>query len=162
MWDYYTHTQGGEAVSKWNRICVDGHMPLILGNTVRKGIDSQRELRHGSQNTTITSTTRYVTRREGIKVEHNSCRGEYATIIMECSKERKRFTKGTEAWGSNTTIMTPTPDVRRSRENLHQASQGLPSLVNGLVGEGVNEPPNSKDCNQCGIIMHTQKGEKQY
>jgi len=28
------------------------------------------------------------------------------------------------------------------------------------VGEGFNEPPNSKGCNQCGIITHTHKLNK--
>jgi hypothetical protein len=65
MWNYYAHTEGGEAVLKWNGICTDGNMPLLLGNTVRKGIASQRELRHGSQNTKITSMTPDVTRRSG-------------------------------------------------------------------------------------------------
>jgi hypothetical protein len=32
-------------------------------------------------------------------------------------------------------------------------------LANGLVGEDLNEPPNSQRCNQCGIIKHTQWGE---
>jgi hypothetical protein len=59
--------------------------------------------------------------------------------------------------------MTLTPDVsKRPGENLHQATQGLPPLENGLVGEGLNEPPNSQGCNQCGIITHTHKGENQY
>jgi hypothetical protein len=39
---------------------------------------------------------------------------------------------------------------------------GLPPLPNGLVGEGINEPPNSQGCNQCGIITHTHKRERQY
>jgi hypothetical protein len=44
-------------------------------------------------------------------------------------------------------------------QNLHQAAPRLPPLENSLVGEGLNEPPNSQRCNQCGIIMHTHKGE---
>jgi hypothetical protein len=104
------------------------------------------------------------TRRRGdIKVEMNSRGWEYATVIRECSKKRQRFTKGTEAQGSNTTITTPTPDVsRRLRANLHQVAQVLPPLANHLVGEGLNEPPNSQGCKQCGIITHTQKRERQY
>jgi hypothetical protein len=99
--------------------------------------------------------------RDSINIERNSHRREYATIIRECSKERQRFTKETEALGSNTTITTPTLDVsRRSGANLHQATQGLPPLENGLVGEGLKEPPDSQGCNQCGIIMHTPKGER--
>jgi hypothetical protein len=70
--------------------------------------------------------------------------------------ERKSFTKETEARGSNTTITTPTPYVSRTPgENLHQVAQWLPPLAIGLVGEGLNESPNSQGCNQCGIIMHT-------
>jgi hypothetical protein len=84
MWDYYAHTQKGEAVLKWNGIHADG---------------------------------------------------EYATVIRECSKERKIFTKGIEARGSNTTITTLTPDVsRRLGENLHQATQGLPSIAKSFGG----------------------------
>jgi hypothetical protein len=85
--------------------------------------------------------------RNNIKVECNSSRREYATVIRECSKERQSFTKGTEARGSNTKITTPTPNVRRRpRANIHQATQGLPPLENGLVGKGLNEPPNSQGC----------------
>jgi len=89
-------------------------------------------------------------------VEWNSLKREYATVIRGNSiRQRKSFTLGTEAWGSNTTITTPTPDVRRRpRTNLHQVAQGIPSLVNGLVGEGLNEPLNSQGCNQCGIFTH--------
>jgi hypothetical protein len=47
--DYYAHTQGGEAILKWNGIHVDENMPLLLGNAVRKGKASQREPRHNSQ-----------------------------------------------------------------------------------------------------------------
>jgi hypothetical protein len=54
--------------------------------------------------------------RGSIKVEQNSCRREYATVIKECSMERKSFAKGTEARGSNTTITTPTPYVSRTQE----------------------------------------------
>jgi hypothetical protein len=36
MWDYYAHTQGGEAVLNWNDIQANGNMPLLLGNAVRK------------------------------------------------------------------------------------------------------------------------------
>ena len=39
-------------------------------------------------------------------------------------------------------------------------TQGLPPLANGLVGEGLNEPPNSQGCNQRRIIItHTYDGE---
>jgi hypothetical protein len=101
--------------------------------------------------------------RDSNKVEQNYHGCENATIIRECSKESQRFTKETKAHDSNTTIMTPTPDFSKRRgENLHQAAPGLPLLENGLVGEGLNEPPNSQGCNQCGIIMHTHKGERQY
>jgi hypothetical protein len=101
--------------------------------------------------------------RGSIKVEQNSCRHEYSTIIRECSKERKRFIKGTGAWGSNTTITTLTLDVsRRPGENLHQVVQGLPPLEKKIMCEGLNEPPNSQGCNQCGIITHTLKGERKY
>jgi hypothetical protein len=42
-------------------------------------------------------------------------------------------------------MTTPTPDVsRRFGANLHQATQRLPQLANGLVGEGNNEPLNSQ------------------
>jgi hypothetical protein len=51
-------------------------------------------------------------------------------------------------------------DTRKSRENLHKPTPRLPPLVVGLVGEGLNEPLNSQGWNQCGIITHTQKGEK--
>jgi hypothetical protein len=108
------------------------------------------------------------TRRRGdIKVERNSHRLEYAIVISKCSKKRQSFTKGTKARGSNTTITTPTPDVsRRLRANLHQAvhqaAQVLPPFENHLVGEGLNEPPNSQGCKQCGIITHTQKRKRQY
>jgi hypothetical protein len=97
--------------------------------------------------------------RGNIKVERNSRKHEYATFIRECSKERQSFTKGTEAQGSNITITTPTPDVsRRPGAKLHQATQGMPLLANGLVGEGLNEPPNSQGCNQCGILRTHTRG----
>jgi hypothetical protein len=100
--------------------------------------------------------------RDNIKVEQNLRRREYATVIRECSKERKSFTKETEARCSNTTITTPTPDIiRRPGAKPHQAAQRQPSLENRLVGEGLNEPPNSQGCKQCGIITHTQKRERQ-
>jgi hypothetical protein len=98
--------------------------------------------------------------RDSIKVERNSGKREYAIVIREFCKERKSFTKRTDARRSNTTIKTPTPNASmRQGENLHQAAQGLPPLENGLVGEGRNEPPNSQGCNQCVIIMHTEGGE---
>jgi hypothetical protein len=98
-----------------------------------------------------------------IKVEKNSSKQEYATIIRECSKERKSFKMGTVARGWNTTMTTPTPDVsRRPRAIIHQATQGMPPLANGLMCEGLNEQQNSQGCNQCGIITHTHKGERQY
>ena len=56
--------------------------------------------------------------------------------------------------------MTPTPEVsRKSRENLHKEAPRPPPLVVGLVGEGINEPPNSQGWNQCGINTHTQGGK---
>jgi hypothetical protein len=59
--------------------------------------------------------------------------------------------------------MTPTLDVsRRMAANLNQATQGLPPLANGLVCEVLNEPQISQGDNQCGIITHTHKGERQY
>jgi hypothetical protein len=60
----------------------------------------------------------------------------FGNAIMKVS-----FIKGNEAWGYKTKITTP-------------------PLVVGLVGEGLNEPHNSQGWNQCGIIMHTQRGEK--
>jgi hypothetical protein len=36
MWDYYAHTQGGEAVLNWNDIQANGNMPPLLGNAIRK------------------------------------------------------------------------------------------------------------------------------
>jgi len=99
--------------------------------------------------------------RGNIRVERKSRRQEYSIVIRECTNKRQRFTKGTEARGSNTRITTPTPDVsRRPGENLHQVAQGMPPYPNGLVGEGLNEPPNSQGCNQCGIITHTHEQEK--
>jgi hypothetical protein len=42
----------------------------------------------------------------------------------------------------------PTPNVSmRPGENLHQATKGMPPMENGLVCEGINEPPNSQCCN---------------
>jgi hypothetical protein len=49
MWDYYAHTQGGEAILKLNEIHVDENIPQLLGNAVRKGKDLQREPRHVGQ-----------------------------------------------------------------------------------------------------------------
>ena len=98
--------------------------------------------------------------RGSVKIEQGLRRQEYATLFWECNNERKSFIKGTGAWASNTTIKTPTTDVsRRPRANLHQSSPGLPPLENCLLREGLNEPPNSQRCNQCGIITHTQGGE---
>jgi len=102
--------------------------------------------------------------RGNINVEQNSLKPEYATAIRaNVVRQRKSFTKGTEARESNNIIKTLTPDVsRRPGANLHQAAQGLPPLANGLVGEGLNEPSNSQGCNQCRIITHTHNGERQY
>jgi len=96
-----------------------------------------------------------------INVQRNSQRQEYSAVIRgNAIRERESFTEGTEAQESNTTIMTLTPYVSiRLGENLHQAAQGLPSLANALVGDRLNEPPDSKGCNQCGIITHTQGRE---
>jgi hypothetical protein len=44
--------------------------------------------------------------------------------------------------------------------NLEQETQGLPPLAKYLVCEGLNEPPNSQGCNQCGIITHTPNVER--
>jgi len=94
-------------------------------------------------------------------VEQNSLRREYAIVMRgNAVRARKSFTKRIEAWRSKTTITTSTPDVSRiPGANLHRASQGLPPLANGLVGEGLNEQPNSQSCKQCGIIIYTQGGE---
>jgi hypothetical protein len=94
-----------------------------------------------------------------IKFERSSRRREHATLIFECTKERKSFKKENKEPGSNTTITIATPDFsRRPGVNLHQAAQGMPT-ANGLVGEVLNESPNSQGYNQCGIIKHTHKGE---
>jgi len=87
------------------------------------------------------------TRRSSINVGQNSLKREYAnTIRGNVVRERRSYTKGTEARVSSNTITTPTPSVsRRSGANLHQAAQTLPPLANGLVGEGLNEPPNSHE-----------------
>jgi hypothetical protein len=62
--------------------------------------------------------------RGSIKVEQNLRRREYATVNRECGKERKSFTKETEAQCSNTTITTPTPDIiQRPGAKPHQAAQ---------------------------------------
>jgi hypothetical protein len=77
----------------------------------------------------------YTRGRNNIKVERNSSRREYAIVVRECSKERKNFTRGTKARGSNTKITPPIPNVRRRpRANIHQPAQGLRPLENGLVG----------------------------
>jgi hypothetical protein len=69
--------------------------------------------------------------RRSIKVEQNSHKPEYRIVIRECSKERKSFTKGSEALWSNTIITTLTPDISRiSGAKLHLAAQGLPPLEN--------------------------------
>jgi hypothetical protein len=52
--------------------------------------------------------------------------------------------------------------VGEREQNLNQATQGLPPLANDLVCEVLNEPQNSQGDNQCGIITHTHKGERQY
>jgi hypothetical protein len=101
--------------------------------------------------------------RGSIKVEWSSRRQEYATLIWECNNHRQIFTKGKEPWGLKTTITTSKPNVsRRPGANPHQAAPRLPLFANDLVGEGLNEPSNSQCCNQCGIIMHTHKGQRQY
>jgi hypothetical protein len=111
--------------------------------------------------TTNVELLRTQTRGRGsIKVEWISRKREYSIVSKEYNKERKSFTKGTDAWGSNTTIMTATPNVtRNSRPNLHKPTPRLPPLVVGLVGEGLNEPLNSQGWIKCGIITHTQNGE---
>ena len=68
----------------------------------------------------------YTRGRNNIKVERNSSRREYAIVVMECNMERKNFTKGTKARGSNTKITPPIPNVRRRpRANIHQPAQGF-------------------------------------
>jgi hypothetical protein len=131
-------------------------MPLLPNGLVGEWLNEPHNSQGCNQCGIITHT--HKGEKHNIKVEQNSHRREYATIIRECSKERKIFTKGTEARGSNTTITTPTPDVsRRPLANLHEAAQGLPPLENRLVGEGLNEPPNSQGCNQCGLLhTHTR------
>jgi len=92
-------------------------------------------------------THTHTKRRGRINVEQNSLKRKYAiTIRGNVVRERKCYTKGTEARFSSNTITTPTPDVsRRPGENLHQVSQALPPFANGLVGEGLNKPPNSQE-----------------
>jgi hypothetical protein len=46
VWDYYAHTQGGEAVLKWNDIHANGNMPLLLRNAVRNDKRSKLEPWH--------------------------------------------------------------------------------------------------------------------
>jgi hypothetical protein len=152
-------------------------MPLLVSNAVSKGKRPKGCLRwqivwcvKGLMNHPILKVATNVgllgrdpRGRRSIKIEQSSRRQEYATLIWECNNERQSFIKGTRAWASNTTIKTPTTDVsRRQGANLHQSSPGLPPLENCLVREGLNEPPNSQRCNQCGIITHTHKGERQY
>jgi hypothetical protein len=47
--EYYGHTQRGEAVLMWNGLHKDENKPLLLGNAIRKGKDSQREPRDEDQ-----------------------------------------------------------------------------------------------------------------
>jgi hypothetical protein len=97
--------------------------------------------------------------RGSIKVEQNSRKWEYATVIRECSKERKSFTKGTEARGSNTTIMTPTPDVsRRPGENLHQAPKGCLHWKMVWWVKGLMNHPILKAATNVGLLRTHTKG----
>jgi len=97
--------------------------------------------------------------RGSIKVEWYSRKRDYAIVIRECSKERQSFRERTKARGSNTTIMTLILDISvRPRENIHQAAQGLPPFANGLVVQGLNGPPNSQGCSQCGLLCSQKRG----
>jgi hypothetical protein len=81
--------------------------------------------------------------------------GNTPLLLGNAIKKGKASQRKPRHWGQ-------TPDVsRRSGANLHQATQGLPQLANGLVGEGINEPLNSQGCKQCTITTHTHKGERQ-
>jgi hypothetical protein len=56
MWYYNAHTQGGQAVLNSNDIQVNGNMPLLLGNAVRKGQSLKietvtREVKHHNHDT---------------------------------------------------------------------------------------------------------------
>jgi len=52
--------------------------------------------------------------RGNINVEQNSLKQDYAIAIRgNAVRERKNFTKGTKARGSNNTITTPTQDISR-------------------------------------------------
>jgi hypothetical protein len=49
-----------------------------------------------------------------------------------------------------------------TKQTSTKQPKGFPPLENGLVGKGLNEPPNSQRCNQCGIITHIHNGVRQY
>jgi hypothetical protein len=143
-----TSTKRSEGCLRWQIVwCVKG----LMNHPILKAATNVRLLRTHPRG------------RGSIKIEQGLRRQEYATLFWECNNERQSFIKGIGAWASNTTIKTPTTDVsRRPRANLHQSSPGLPPLENCLLREGLNEPPNSQRCNQCGIITHIHKGVRQY
>jgi len=62
--------------------------------------------------------------RDSINVERNSLRHEYATVSRGNGvRERGSLIGGSEAWGSDTTITTPTPYVSsRLGAKLHQVA----------------------------------------
>ena len=143
-----TSTKRPKGYLCWQMVC---WMKGLMNHPILKVATDVRLLRTHTRET------------DSIKVERNSGKREYAIVIREFCKKRKSFTKRTDARRSNTTIKTPTTDVSRRRgANLHQSSPGLPPLENCLVHEGLNKPPNSQRCNQCGIITRTHKGERQY
>jgi hypothetical protein len=149
VWDYYAHTQGGEAVLKWNNIHTNGNMPLLLRNAVRKGKRSKWE--HWHRGETPQSQHQHqmlVGDRERTSTKQS--KGCLHWQIVWCVQGLMNHpiheaATNVELLRTHTfRITTPTPDVsRRPRANLHQATQWLPPLANGLVGEGPNEASNS-------------------
>jgi len=100
--------------------------------------------------------------RGSIKVEQNLRRQEYATVNRECSKERKSFTKETEARCSNTTIMHRHQILVGDQEEnpTKPPNNSLPWKIVWWV-KGLTNHPIIKVATNVGLL-HTQKGERQY
>ena len=53
-------------------------------------------------------------------------------------------------------------EVLEAVTGLPTAAQQYAEVVRRYQDEGLNEAPNSKGCNQCGIISQKHKGERHY
>jgi hypothetical protein len=94
-----------------------------------------------------------------IKVEQNLRRREYATVNRECSKERKSFTKETEArWVKHHNHDTDTRCYRRPGDKPPPSAQGPPWQMVWWV-KGLMNHPILKVATNMGLLRTQEGGE---